>query len=272
MHVQVLIENRSKHSELLAQHGLSLYIKTSKHRILFDLGRDGSFLDNAKKMKIDLEAVDLVVISHGHNDHIGGLKAFLEVNQHAKVYLSSEAFKSHMKKTEHGLIDIGGQRPDKEDQLVFLENDTNLDSEVLILTSFAMKEEVIKDDHLFSYTKDGLKKDDFEDEIYLVLKEGDKNVLFTGCSHKGIEAIVKKVEKRMKKPLDGVVGGFHFSHYNPDESDQVDYLKKLGQRFYDSKVKNFVACHCTGEKAFDQLKESMQEKLMDVRVGDGFTF
>ena len=54
MKIVTLIENTSNRQDLLPEHGLSLYIETKNHKILFDTGASGSFDNNAKKLGIDL--------------------------------------------------------------------------------------------------------------------------------------------------------------------------------------------------------------------------
>ena len=81
MKICTLMENTAVSEEFTSSHGLSFYIETKNHRILFDMGPDGSFLENAKKLGIDISGVDFAILSHGHYDHGGGLKAFLEANQ-----------------------------------------------------------------------------------------------------------------------------------------------------------------------------------------------
>lgn len=71
MKLQVLVENTSNSKTYHCVHGLSLYIETDRHKLLFDLGPGKVFFKNALKMNIDLRAVDTVVISHGHKDHGG---------------------------------------------------------------------------------------------------------------------------------------------------------------------------------------------------------
>lgn len=85
------------------EHGLSLYLEGKGHRILFDTGQSENFAVNAKRLGVDLAAVDLAILSHGHYDHGGGLKRFLELNQKAPVYLSVYAFEPHF----NGVKDIG---------------------------------------------------------------------------------------------------------------------------------------------------------------------
>ncbi len=106
MRIVPLVENTTK-SELKAKHGLSLYIETRLHKILFDLGSDNTLFENAVKRNIDISKVDTVIISHGHFDHGGALKKFLDVNSSANIYVQKEAFEPHYSKTLLLKIPVG---------------------------------------------------------------------------------------------------------------------------------------------------------------------
>jgi len=84
MKIITLLENTSLQPELTSKQGLSLYIETSHKKILFDTGPDQTFIENAKKLKIDLSTIDLVFLSHGHYDHGGGIPAFQKLNKTAR--------------------------------------------------------------------------------------------------------------------------------------------------------------------------------------------
>ena len=86
MKIVTLIENLADSPGLVAEHGLSLYIDTGDKKILFDTGQSGLFIQNAQKLGVDVSEIDALVISHGHYDHTGGLRPFLEVNKKAKVF------------------------------------------------------------------------------------------------------------------------------------------------------------------------------------------
>ena len=87
-----LLENAACREGLASAHGLSLYLETPRHRILFDMGPDGAFAENAAALGVDLKTVDLAVLSHGHYDHGGGLAAFCRCNDTARIYIRRDAF------------------------------------------------------------------------------------------------------------------------------------------------------------------------------------
>ena len=89
--ITTLVENCVYGRKLQAEHGLSLYIETSEHRLLFDTGASDLFIRNARLLHIDLQKVDYLILSHGHSDHTGGLRHFLELNKQATVVCKREA-------------------------------------------------------------------------------------------------------------------------------------------------------------------------------------
>ncbi|MCG2731197.1 MAG: MBL fold metallo-hydrolase, partial [Acetobacterium sp.] len=108
MKIVTLVENTPISGNYKNEHGLCLYIETEKHKCLFDLGASDIFAENAQKLGIDLEEVDLVVISHGHYDHGGGLEIFLGINKKAKIYVNHKAFnKFYSNRGEGSKVYIG---------------------------------------------------------------------------------------------------------------------------------------------------------------------
>ena len=103
--ITTLVENCVYGRKLQAEHGLSLYIETQEHRLLFDTGASDLFIRNARLLHIDLQKVDYLILSHGHSDHTGGLRYFLELNTQATVVCKREIFSPKFKdERENGMM------------------------------------------------------------------------------------------------------------------------------------------------------------------------
>lgn len=248
MKIISLVENTSFGSAK-AVHGLSFYIETRKHKILFDLGPDKTLFENAKRKKIDLSAVDTVIISHGHVDHGGALKRFLELNKTAKIYVQRRAYEPHYTKALFFKIYIGLDKDTmKNENIVLLDGDYVIDSELSLFVS--KTEDKIKSEANKALLA-GNEPDNFKHEQNLLIKE-NKTVLLTGCAHSGVIAILESMGGAHP---DCCIGGFHV--YNPVSRKTVpDFqLKELSAALEKYGDIRFYTCHCTGKKAFDFLSQ-----------------
>ena len=91
MKIQNLVENEQGKNGCLAEHGLSVYLETGKHKLLVDTGATDAFLRNAEFLGIDLKEVDILILSHGHYDHGGGILTFSKINPRARIYIREDA-------------------------------------------------------------------------------------------------------------------------------------------------------------------------------------
>lgn len=118
----VLSDNRSSDSRLSTEHGLSILLETERHKILLDTGASDLFIRNAKQLGINLNDVDYVFISHGHSDHEGGLRYFLEHNRQAKVIVSPDAMSGEFFSKRGNLHSITTEWPEiNEERLLKIE-------------------------------------------------------------------------------------------------------------------------------------------------------
>lgn len=265
MKITVLTENTTCDPALACEHGLSLYIETAEHKILFDMGQTDAFAENAHKMGMDLTQIDLAILSHGHYDHGGGLARFLEINDKAPVYISIHGFDGHYNGSHK---DIGlRQRLKEHPRLRFTDKDVSLDP-TMDLYMAEGREGIYPLDPagLQMAAKGGddgettiLIPEDFRHEQYLMIQENGKKILFSGCSHRGIWNIMEWFQP------DVLIGGFHFSKMDPEGAgkDCLDQAARiLGG--YDA---TYYTCHCTGEKQYAYLKEQMGETLQYLATG-----
>ena len=263
MKVSVLIENTTSRDDLAAEHGLSLLIETAGKTILFDTGQTGAFADNAEKMGFDLKTVDLAILSHGHYDHGGGLKRFLELNDHAPVYLNKNAFEPHYPGTEKSI----GVDPDlaNNKRLVTVGDEYVLGEGLSLHTCNGWKTTVPIDSFGLQMLDHGkLVPDDFRHEQYLLVKDGDRTILFSGCSHKGILNIVDWFRP------DVLVGGFHFKKLDPADPVGRKRLTKAAELLLPYPTRYYTG-HCTGVEQYEFLKGIMGDRLSYLSTGQAVT-
>lgn len=253
MRIVTLVENTACREDLTAEHGLSLYIETGKHRILFDAGQSGAFADNAETLGIDLAKVDFAVLSHGHYDHGGGLSRFLEINPGAPVWMNPHAFEEHYNASNKY---IGLDPALKEGgRIRFAENGQAL-GEGLTLYSRIGCPFGIRPFGLTVKEQGKPVPEKFRHEQYLLIEEAGKRVLISGCSHRGILNIVNHFRP------DILVGGFHFMKMDPQGQEleaAAAELKRFPTVYYTG--------HCTGTEQYVHLKEILGHQLQDLHTG-----
>lgn len=266
--VITLVENTSISPDYLHKHGLSLYIETSNHKILFDLGSNGLFLENAKKLGVNIAEIDTVIISHGHADHGGALKLFLEINNTAKVYVRKNAFDSHKIKVLGLLFSVGlDSSLKKHPQIVLTDARTVIDDELMLFSDIDTHKFPTKaNKKLYAQIDGRMQNDDFTHEQNLIITDGDKKTLFAGCAHAGIVNIKDKAEQIINGKLTSIVAGFHL--YNPAsrkrESDVL--INGIADRLNDGETM-YYTCHCTGKKVYEMMKIKLTDRIQYISVG-----
>ncbi|ABR47618.1 beta-lactamase domain protein [Alkaliphilus metalliredigens QYMF] len=270
MKVITLIENRTISKEYKCKHGLSLYIETSNHKILFDTGTDDSFVYNACKLGVNLEDIDIAVISHGHYDHGGGLEVFLKYNSKAKIYIGKDAFDRHLIKL-FGIIkySIGLKKKlISNNRLIFVDEMMKIDDELILFGNVKGDKLIPKgNDRLLKESSNGLvEKDDFEHEISLLINENDKYSLFCGCAHKGIVNIIERTKDIIDSDLNTVIGGFHLMGMKTNNATSKDFLDDLSNILGNNNIDKYYTCHCTGEQPYSYLSQKMRN-LDELKTG-----
>lgn len=270
MKVVTLFENRTKSKDYKNKHGLSLYIETTNHKILFDTGTDDTFARNASKLGVNLEDIDIAVISHGHYDHGGGLEAFLKINNSAKIYIGKGAFDYHLVKIL-GVIkySIGlNKKLENNNRLVFVDEIVRIDDEITIFGDVKGNKLKPKGNNrlLKKYGDGSINKDDFDHEINLLVNENDMYSLFCGCAHNGIINIIDKAKIITGGSIKTVIGGFHLMGMDVKKINTMEYLNELSVYLQSSDIGKYYTCHCTGEDAYSYLYQKL-DNLNEIKTG-----
>lgn len=245
MKITSLVENTSSREDIRAEHGLSLYIEANGRRILFDMGATDLFAENAERLGIDLSLVDIAILSHGHYDHGGGLRRFLQINSHAPVYLRREAFLPHYNGSEK-YIGLDSSLID-ERRLIFCADGQKIDGGATLYGSLPSREHYLGAFGLKEKIGECFVDDDFRHEQYLLITEGERRVLISGCSHKGVVDLASFFEP------DVLVGGFHLSKLDVGDERLQSAATALG-----SLNTEYFTCHCTGLEQYEFMKTTMK--------------
>lgn len=246
MKLFTLIENTSGREDLVREHGLSLYIETGSHKILFDMGQSDAFAANAQRMGVDLSSVDFAVLSHGHYDHGGGIGTYLKQNDHAPIYVNRHGFEPHFNAAGKN---IGLDPALPKDRIRFVDSCLSLAPGITLHTV-----PFPPTDTAGMTTKDG-QPEDFRHEQYLLVEENGTRILFSGCSHKGIVAIAEHFRP------DILIGGFHFM-----KTENETVLRNAALRLLALDCRYYTG-HCTGLSQYTYLKTILGSRLHYLDTG-----
>jgi len=259
MKLYVLSENISKNENFAAEHGLSLYIETQGMKMLFDTGASSIFAENAEKLGVDLSKVDFVVLSHGHNDHGGGLEKFLELNSTAKIYAAKAAFGKYF--NDSGKDISVSEELLQSGRVILVEDKLELNENIRIDTLVTEQPKYAINTYGLLMEQEGkLVPDTFLHEHYLTVLEKGKRIVFSGCSHRGILNIMNWL-----KP-DIVVGGFHFFKLDLESSPKDKAYLESAAKLMQAEGTQFYTCHCTGVAQCEFLQQYLQ-KLEYISAG-----
>jgi 7,8-dihydropterin-6-yl-methyl-4-(beta-D-ribofuranosyl)aminobenzene 5'-phosphate synthase len=271
MRVVVLADNRAVDAGFGAEHGLSIYLETESYKCLLDVGASDLFARNAKLMNIDISDVDYLFISHGHADHIGGLPAFLEINQKAIIVLSSQIFNREFYSSRKSLrkISFDFEFNTIKERLIAVDEKALFEEEIVVLKSEIREHPLPKANKtLFKSQEMGLINDDFDHELIITVGK-DNRFVFTGCGHSGLLNIMDSVTAEEGGQIACVMGGFHLlDSQNNMEFETEEEVIKLGQKLKSRfPTTRFITGHCTGDHAFSHLKSILVDQLAQFYAG-----
>ncbi len=265
MRLRVLIDNLP-HGDCVGEWGLSLHITYGGKNFLLDTGSTGAFAENAKAMGVSLADVDYGILSHAHYDHANGLDAFFAENQKAKLYLRACCRENCYSQKENGPEYIGirpGLLDQYPDRLVYVEGAYCLMPGVTLLPHTTPKLEKIGQQAGMYTKEDGnFLPETFAHEQSLVFDTEAGLVILSGCSHVGADNILNEVAAAFPgKRLLALVGGLHLFRSSDDT------VRTLAKRIKETGIARIVTGHCTGDRAFELLKEVLGDQIIQMYAG-----
>lgn len=227
--ITVLYDNYVLCEECRADWGFSCLIAGMEKTILFDAGAHGKILlDNMDTLQVNAGDVELVVISHDHLDHTGGLPAFLSRRTGIPVYLPKSVSSGLIQSVQtHGATVVIPEEPS----------------------------EICKRVHLTGPMPGPVV------EQSLVLDTPKGLVVITGCAHPGVVQIVRKAKDMLSKDVYLVLGGFHLLNMSDSQ------VQEIIQQFRDLGVRKVGPSHCTGPRAIELFRQAYGTDFVPVGVG-----
>jgi len=254
MKINTLTEKLGYNNKISAEHGFSHYIESGNKQILFDTGQSGLFIQNANQLGIDIADVDILVLSHGHYDHTGGLRAFLEINNKAAILAKEEIFtpKYSGKSRFIGLSNGDAVKS----RVTYVNAVTECIKDVFIIPEIKLYHpEDTNFRNFYKKTGTSFYPDDFADELFLVIRKNNRISIITACSHKGITNICENAVRNFELPVHMIVGGFHMKDCEAHQYQWiVQYLRNVRPDI-------IGVSHCTGVEKYASLTNDLHSKV-----------
>ena len=266
----VLVENTVQKRGILAEHGLSVLVETADRRILFDAGQTDVFLKNALLLKLSLDDLDGVVLSHGHYDHGGGLEYLSALKMDADlsvptIYVGAGAFSEKFSKEKDGSFrNIGISKGLTETlQVEETEGMKEIFPDVFLVSRIPKGADFEGVSPVFYRTQEEqLIPDDMQDEQVLVIRDGGKIHVIAGCCHMGFVSCLRYVREKFPEEAFGtVLAGMHL------RSASCERLNATIEAVRELNIERLIPVHCTGMMAIAQMKLALGERCRTVSAG-----
>lgn len=266
-----LMDDLNAGKNLLSEHGLSFYIETEDKKYLFDTGSSGNFLLNADKLGADIADVDALFISHNHYDHIGGLTSFMDINKKAKIYIKADSIYSTYSMRNNFKCPLGKYHNElkKLDRVIFVDDFIQVDDFYLLSDTNANKDYFCQGAKFYMDKGGQTARDAFTHEMFLVhIKDGKANIL-SACSHRGIINITETAKSKFNLPINILAAGLHLSkNGGTDINCTQEYYDNLSNYLREANISKIYTCHCTGQYAYNLLRNDLGDKIDYLYAGD----
>lgn len=269
MELTIIVDNNTIIDKyLVGEPALSFYIESMSDKILFDTGYSDIFLKNLNNLDIKINDINYIVLSHGHNDHTGGLNNLINHYEQSVSNTKPPILAAHENILYPKIYD--------NFENVGIQTDKNKINDFfdlkLVKNSFQINESLFflgEIPRIFEYeankpigkiqTGENFIDDYLLDDSALAYNSKDGIIIITGCSHSGICNICEYAKDVLKNNnIISIIGGFHLFKEDKNQiSETVNYFKK-------QKIRTLYPCHCTCLEAKFEFSKYFEVKEVGV--------
>lgn len=264
----ILRDNTAAGDGLKAGHGLAMLLRTPAGRVIFDTGDSDETWENADAMGIDLAQVCCVALSHGHYDHTNGLPPLLQRLGGVMVTAHPDVFQPRYADRGGGEREYIGMPATREELeatgAVFRLSADPVPVAPGIITTGSIRR--VSDlapvsPHLLVERNGSVVEDDFIDDLSLIARSDEGDVLLTGCAHAGLVNIVAHATELTGRCPTSIAGGTHLAR------ESEERIKLVAEDIYERGVRQVVPMHCSGERGADLLEKHFAGETLRAGVG-----
>ena len=273
MRITILAENTVVFRNALGEHGFAAMLDTGNTCLLFDTGQGRVLAENARVLNADLDAVDTIVLSHGHDDHTGGLAEVLSrTGAPVTVYAHPDALLPKFQ-ARAGIHDIS--MPVKSREILRSKKCRFKPSRVSleILPAIHTTGEVPRlhaeetSTERFCLDPQGAQPDLLLDDQSLFIDAAQGTVVLLGCAHAGLINTLDYIQKLTGgRPIEAVIGG---THLRSASNERMAWTIQELRRF---NIKFLAPMHCTGQKSAAALWTAFPNACRNGGAGTVFEF
>jgi 7,8-dihydropterin-6-yl-methyl-4-(beta-D-ribofuranosyl)aminobenzene 5'-phosphate synthase len=259
--ITIVVDNKTGEG-LVSEHGLSLWIETGGKRILFDTGQGPALESNARALGIDVAAADILVLSHGHYDHTGGISRVVERAPNVDIYCHPGVIQPRYairdgKAKSVGMPPGAGEALEQlpSERLHWVQEPLML-TETIGLTGPVPRLTSYEDTGgPFYLNPEGARPDLIEDDLALWIQTDQGLVVCMGCAHAGLINTLHHIRDVTEGArIRAVIGGFHLLTAGHERMARSIFALRL------LAPDMLVPCHCTGESAVASLFDALGEE------------
>ncbi|MBR5520867.1 MAG: MBL fold metallo-hydrolase [Oscillospiraceae bacterium] len=260
MKLVFLTDNSVLSDNLIAEHGMSVYVEKGDITLLFDTGLRGAIRHNANQLGVDLTKVNVVAFSHNHNDHSAGFATINDLISADCPILLHKGFPVRKywdhrfdgdtdPKTKYLEMNGPGMSLEwffvngKYNMRVIEDDLYKVTDDIYLVSNFPVQRgiEAISPNLRMETPSGDYVVDEARDEQVCVIRTVHGLVILSGCAHNGIMNIIETVKKHFPgEKVHAVYGGTHMTPYNKQRVEEtIKYFNESG-------IEHIGVCHCTG--------------------------